>query len=213
MTEAVIFDLYGTLIQLGRDTNPYLRFARRVRPEDPRSLVLRSLLTETRGVGDFAVQLGISPASDTESLDDDLQRDIESARAFEDAAAALAELRDRGLKLGLISNLAAPYKEPFFRHGLDGYFHATVFSCDVGLRKPESEVYLRMARDLDIRPANAVMVGDSLRSDYDGPRAVGMNAVLLRRSGESRGEGVIKSLSDLSGTLRLSSGHGVDPVA
>jgi FMN phosphatase YigB (HAD superfamily) len=197
MIEAVIFDLYGTLIRLDRDTSPYLRFARRVRPEDPRSVVLRSLLVDTRGIGDFAVQLGFSTPSEISALEDDLRRDIQSARIFDDTAEALAGLRDRGLKLGLISNLAAPYKEPFYRHGLATYFHAAVFSCDAGVRKPEPEVYLRMARELGISPASALMVGDSRRSDYDGARGVGMEAVLLRRSGESRGGSEIQSLRDL----------------
>jgi putative hydrolase of the HAD superfamily len=78
-----------------------------------------------------------------------------------------------------------------------------VFSCDAGLRKPEAEVYLRMARELGISPASAVMVGDSRRSDYDGARTVGMEAVLLRRSGESRGARVIQNLRDLPGEIRL----------
>jgi FMN phosphatase YigB (HAD superfamily) len=111
MIEAVIFDLYGTLIRLDRDTSPYLRFARLVRPDDPRSVVLRSVLTDTRGLGDFAARLGVPPPSGVEALEADLERDLQSAEAFGDAAEALAGLRGRGLKLGLISNLAAPYKE------------------------------------------------------------------------------------------------------
>jgi histidinol phosphatase-like enzyme len=81
--------------------------------------------------------------------------------------------------------------------------YLSAFSCDAGLREPEAKVYLRMARELGISPASAVMVGDSRRSDYDGARAVGMEAVLLRRSGESRGDRVIKSLRELPGEIRL----------
>ena len=69
-----------------------------------------------------------------------------------------------------------------------------------------------MARELGIRPANAVMVGDSRRSDYDGAKAVGMGAVLLRRSGKDCGTGVIKSLQDLPGEIRLLPGQAADPV-
>jgi FMN phosphatase YigB (HAD superfamily) len=203
MTEAVIFDLYGTLIRLDRDTSPYLRLARLVRPDNPRTVVERSLLIDSRGIGDFAARLGFPTPSGIENLDADLRQDLQSARVFEDAVETLAGLRGRGLKLGLISNLAAPYKEPFFRHGLADYFDVTLFSCDAGLRKPEPEIFLRMARPLGVSPASTVMVGDSRRSDYDGARAVGMNAVLLRRGGEIQGERSIKSLRDMIGAIRL----------
>jgi HAD superfamily hydrolase (TIGR01509 family) len=201
MIGAVVFDLYGTLIRLDRDTSPYLQFARRVRPEDPRCVVLASLLTETRGLRDFAERLGISPPADVEELEADLERDVRSARVFEDVADALAALRGRGLKLGLISNLATPYKEPFFRLSLAGLFDAALFSCDLGLRKPEPGIYLRMMEALGVRPAEALMVGDSPRSDDEGPRAVGMEALLLRRGGSGRDARSIVSLGELPGLI------------
>jgi FMN phosphatase YigB (HAD superfamily) len=108
MTEAVIFDLYGTLIRLDRDTSPYLRLARLVRPDDPRAVVERSLLIDSRGIGDFAARLGVPTPSGIENWDADLRQDLQTAHVFEDAVEVLAILRGRGLKLGLISNLAAP---------------------------------------------------------------------------------------------------------
>lgn len=203
MIEAVIFDLYGTLIRLDRDTKPYLRFARLVSPDDPRKVVVRSLLTNTQGLADFAARLAVPPPSEIVALEADLKQDIQSARAFDDAAETLRELRCRGLKLGLISNLAAPYKKPFYRHGLAAYFDSVVFSCDAGLRKPEPEVYLRMAKVLGISPESGLMVGDSLRSDYDGAMAVGMAAVLLRRSGDGQAARSIRTLRALPGELQL----------
>lgn len=203
MIEAVIFDLYGTLIRLDRDTRPYLRFARLVRPDDPQAVVRRSLLTDSQGLGDFAARLGVPRPSAATALEADLERDIQSARTFDDTAETLAALRSRGLKLGLISNLAAPYKKPFYRHGLAGSFDAILFSCDVGQRKPEPEVYLRIAKELGIHPEGAVMVGDSLRSDYYGAMAVGMAAVLLRRTDKGRTARSIRTLTELPGELRL----------
>lgn len=208
MIEAVIFDLYGTLIRLDRDTGPYLRFARLVRPDDPRSVVRQSLLTDARGLGDLAARLGVPPPPGIAGLEDDLERDLRSARSFDDAAEALARLRDRGLKLGLISNLASPYKEPFYRHGLDAHFDAALFSCGAGLRKPEPEIYLRMAGELGVSPGGAVMVGDSPRSDRDGAMAAGMAAILLRRGGEGRAGRSIATLGELPAELRIGPGDG-----
>jgi FMN phosphatase YigB (HAD superfamily) len=60
-----------------------------------------------------------------------------------------------------------------------------------------------MAKELGVSPEGAVMVGDSRRSDYDGAMAVGMSAVLLRRSGEGRADRSIGTLSELPGELRF----------
>lgn len=199
MVEAVVFDLYGTLIRLGRDTSPYLRFARQVRPDDPGEAVRRSLVTDARDLRRFAERLGVDPPEDVEALEDDLRQDVRSARVFDDVEEALTRLRGRGLRLGLISNAATPYKEPFQRLGLAGRFDAVLFSCDVGLRKPEPEIYRRMADALGVETERVVMVGDGRRSDVDGPKAVGMGAWLLRRGG-----GAVAGLGELAGMIRES---------
>ena len=202
-TEAVIFDLYGTLIRLDRNTSPDLQLTRLVCPDHPRDVVEQSLLVDTRGIADFATRLGAPVTSAIEDLETNLRQNLQTARVFEDVAQTLTRLRSCGLKLGLISNLAFPSKEPFFRLGLAADFDVTLFSCDAGLRKPEPEAFLRTASGLGLRPTSVVTVGDRCRSDSDGARAVGMEVVLLRRSGETRGVRSIKTLLALISELRL----------
>lgn len=201
MTEAVIFDLYNTLIYLDRDTSPYQRFARLVRPHDPSSVLRRSLVMDAQDIASFARRLGVEPPAETAGLDADLQRDLLSARLYDDVSEALAVLRGLGLKLGLISNLATPYKEPFRRLGLATHFDAVLFSCDTGRRKSESMVYLQVALELGVSLTSILMVGDNRRSDYDGPRAVGMDAVLLQRSGLATDARSIAGLRELPAAL------------
>jgi len=121
MIEAVIFDLYGTLIQVDCEMNPYLRFAHLVCPKDPRWILRQSLLLNANGLGEFARHLNVTPSPSLELLEHDLEREIQSARLFDDVLETLAQLAASGLKLGLISNLATPYKEPFHRLGLAPY--------------------------------------------------------------------------------------------
>jgi len=201
--DAVVFDLYGTLIRLERDTRPYVRFARRVRPDDPGGVVRRSLVVDAHDLRRFAERLGVDPPEGVEALEDDLRRDVRSARVFEDVEGVLADLRGRGVRLGLISNAATPYKEPFERLGLAGRFDAVLFSCDAGLRKPEPEIYRRMADALGVEPARVVMVGDGPRSDVEGPRGVGMGARLLRRGGG----GGIAGLGELAASIGVTPGR------
>ncbi|HEX5627201.1 MAG TPA: HAD family hydrolase, partial [Actinomycetota bacterium] len=55
-----------------------------------------------------------------------------------------------------------------------------VFSCDVGLRKPDPEIYLLAAERLDVRPGGCLYVGDGSYHELSGAAAVGMRPLLIR---------------------------------
>ena len=97
------------------------------------------------------------------------------------AAPVLAELKQRGLKLCIVSNAAFPPKsmrDQLRHHGLFDYFDATVYSSELGLRKPNRAIYEEALRLVDVGPEEAVFVGDRLREDVRGPRQVGIDALL-----------------------------------
>ena len=60
----------------------------------------------------------------------------------------------------------------------------TVISGEVGLHKPQPEIYLLACERLGVEPAEAVFV-DDLRENCDGAEAVGMTAVLHRDPAET----------------------------
>ncbi|MFY9614221.1 MAG: HAD family hydrolase [Candidatus Dormiibacterota bacterium] len=97
------------------------------------------------------------------------------------APGVLATLRERGLKLCIVSNAAFPPKSmrDQLRHiGLWDYFDATVYSSELGMRKPNRAIYEEALRLLGAQPEEAVFVGDRLREDVRGPRNVGIQALL-----------------------------------
>ena len=120
-----------------------------------------------------------------------------------DAFAALAWLRDHGIKTAVCSN--APFPPAMMLRQVDGngvaaLVDAVVFSSQIGRRKPAREMYLAALDALHVAPGDALFVGDRVREDYEGPRAVGMRAVICtRHAAESPGPGVptIESLSRL----------------
>lgn len=97
------------------------------------------------------------------------------------AAPTLAALRDRGLRLAIVSNATFPaegLRDQLRRHGLFECFDATVYSSELGLRKPHRAIYEDALRRVGAGPEEAVFVGDRLREDVRGPRALGIRAFL-----------------------------------
>lgn len=92
--------------------------------------------------------------------------------------ALLEALRDRGLKLGIVSNAFDP---PALLHGdlvdlgIAERVDVAVFSSEVGLRKPHPAIFERALEALGVGPERTLFVGDSLTVDIAGAAALGMH--------------------------------------
>jgi len=105
---------------------------------------------------------------------------------FPDAIDTLRWLREQGFLLGSVTNRA--FGGPRFlaemrEYGIDGYFQVVSISCDVGYMKPHPSVFQHALEALGVAPQETMMVGDSLRADVGGAKAVGMTAAWKRRPG------------------------------
>jgi HAD superfamily hydrolase (TIGR01662 family) len=121
---------------------------------------------------------------------------------YDDVLPVLQELRDRGLKLGLISNTSRDLGA-FVRHfALD--VDAWIASGSYGKVKPSPLIFRAALELVGCDPRAALMVGDSPRDDVAGAKAVGMQAVLLDRAGlHPDAADRIESLAELPGKLSL----------
>lgn len=72
---------------------------------------------------------------------------------------AVARARENGIKTGLLSNSWGNRDSYEFEH-FDTLFDAVVISGEVGLRKPDPEIYALAARDLGVLPEQCVFVDD-----------------------------------------------------
>lgn len=103
---------------------------------------------------------------------------------YPEAEEVLAALKARGKRLGLVSNLwPFPVPHIFETNGLGQYFEHLGFSFRVGARKPDAKFYLAVCDMFGVQPSECTMVGDSMTNDVYGALAVGMQAVLINRSG------------------------------
>lgn len=117
-----------------------------------------------------------------EILDAEQQVWDRSVRVDPEAQRVLGWLQDHGIKRGICSN--APFPPAMMRrqmrsNGIDQMVDAIVFSSEVGKRKPSAELYRAALSAIGTRAEKTLFVGDRVREDYEGPRAIGMRAVIL----------------------------------
>ncbi|HXX72961.1 MAG TPA: HAD-IA family hydrolase [Candidatus Acidoferrales bacterium] len=100
--------------------------------------------------------------------------------------ATLQAVRNRGYKIGLISNTGrspgSALRQLLEAYGILKYFDATVFSNEVMRRKPDRLIFDHTARMLGAPNELVVHVGDNPESDFWGARNAGMQAILLDQS-------------------------------
>ena len=105
----------------------------------------------------------------------------ENFELYEDSLPVLATLRRHGLRIGLVSNTSRDL-DAFVRHfALD--VDAWISSGTHGKVKPSPTIFRAALELLEVEPADAVMIGDSLADDVEGARALGMKGLLLDREG------------------------------
>lgn len=109
----------------------------------------------------------------------------EKVTLYPETIAVLTELKARGARIGLISNLwPFPVRRVFEELDLGVYFEHLIYSFAVGSRKPNGLIFQNACQRFNVSPAQCIMVGDSLNSDIAGATNAGMSAVFVNRSGK-----------------------------
>lgn len=97
------------------------------------------------------------------------------------AADAVRGLAARGIVLGIVSNTGrtpgSVLRRYIERQGLLGYFTTLSFSDEVGVRKPEAEIFRRTLAKLGSAPGETAHVGDNPIADVEGAGSLGLRAV------------------------------------
>ena len=196
MIKAVIFDLFGTLLQ----AFPEDRFAEAigrvgralgVGPDE----MYRAWTEETypgRHMGAYAsfreeflaicAPRGIAPTE--AGLDQAIRIRYAFTRSAlvprPDALDTLAGVRSRGRSIGLISDCSLDVPELWPDTSLAAWFDTTVFSCCLKTRKPDPRMYTTVCKALAVLAADCIYVADGNSRELHGARSVGMRPFLLR---------------------------------
>ncbi len=203
--QAVIFDWGGTLtkpIEVIYEVDTWSRVAHHLSPDPDRheELVLRLGAIEAelweisrttqqsasveqligRVVEEFGVEVAAESLREATGFHlDELRPHIEHDP---DAAPVLAALKERGLKIGLLSNTlwpAAFHEELLEDAGLRDLIDARLYTSELPFTKPHPEAFRAALAALGLEnPAGAVFVGDRPWDDIHGAKSFGMKTVL-----------------------------------
>ncbi len=207
MIRLVIFDVWDTLLslekmhellalklskQLSLDSGSVLSVLRGVQADVrslrinkvPASKVLeesRRRLCEKLGLGMDKFML----------VHEELRREAEEGRlgylVIEGVREVLPYVKSRGLKTAILGNVLfwdSSITLGILRSsGLSNYVDKLFFSDVSGIQKPEFEAFASVLKHFNLKPDEAVHVGDSVREDFAGALAAGLKAVLIKNLG------------------------------
>ncbi|MFH8345323.1 HAD family hydrolase [Streptomyces sp. NPDC018045] len=84
---------------------------------------------------------------------------------YPDAAEVLGELRRRGIRTGVVSNIGWDLRPVLRAHGLDRFVDSHVLSYEHGIQKPDPRLFEIACEELGTAPADVLMVGDDRTAD------------------------------------------------
>ncbi|CAE7422600.1 hdl IVa [Symbiodinium natans] len=193
--QLVIFDQYKTLTEGNSD--PEREIIREFKLEQEYSqveaVVCGTKWDEVGGEASYldalVAGLGLPDSMETrDTLKSILQRDQAQESVVPEAAGVLQELKGRGYQLAILSNAATPQYTHVLQHeSLREILDPALcfFSFQLGLVKPDPRVFDRICEAARVPKSASLMVGDSVRSDFNGSQAAGVaKQVLLDPRGE-----------------------------
>jgi putative hydrolase of the HAD superfamily len=191
---AVVFDFYGTLTPISPDNVWEEQTARLAAILGARPEALVTALSETFGdrmigatgnlrqtIRLIAQRAGVDPTDEQLDEASAIRRQLLESM-FElrpEAVPTITRLRQHGLKIGLLSDCSNELPDAWHGLPLVDLVDAPVFSCREGTRKPDPRLFRTVARNLGVKPAECLYVGDGGGRELTGSSAVGMRAVLL----------------------------------
>ena len=95
----------------------------------------------------------------------------------EDSLQLLKDLKSKGIKIGLMTNTFSDERDKIRECPLYQFFDAALISYEVGMCKPDPEMYQKMIELLGVEPDEIIYVGDGGSHELDGAKKAGMHPI------------------------------------
>jgi FMN phosphatase YigB (HAD superfamily) len=215
--EGIIFDFHATLVA-GGDADRWIDAALRhlgengsARPDvsADQFICLRECLDQIwqhahtidpAGERDLSQDRHRDVFSRTVALCPDIELDLIAAlyavmpdqwAPFDDALPVLRELKSRGIRIVVLSNIGIDIRPHLDRTGIGALLDGVVLSFEVGLVKPDPAIYAQALQLLDVPGSRTLMVGDSPRDDVGGVPLKIRTLILPGTEGPVHGLGMV----------------------
>lgn len=185
----MIFDLWDTLVDFdpaaGRAFQDGVAARLQRDPDEFAALWLAGRSRrESAPLRDYLRELGVDEAAAAEIVTLRLESTRRMLKPRPGAVETLRRLRGRGYRVGLITVCSEDVPEVWSETPFADLFDSTVFSCFVGVRKPDPRIYGIACDELGVAPDEAFFVGDGANDELAGAQRAGLHAVLIHREGE-----------------------------
>lgn len=182
--KVIVFDAFGTLVKFGESRSPYRKLMKWLK-DNGRKPTLRDariIMSNAVEIKGLAKIFGyVIPVDLLNEINEDLQFELDTIKLYEDVVITLQDLKNKGFKLALCSNLAMPYGEQL-KTLLPSLFDAIVFSYEVSSIKPEQQIYEIIRAYFDCEMSEMLFIGDHPILDVEVPLALGMSARIIERN-------------------------------
>ena len=199
--KGVIFDIHSTLIDQG-DADEWLELALRAAPHDLSSAERRDLVTfldvlwEGARISDpdssrdlsfdahsrvFHELIAAGPRVDASLSRVLYDVMLDTWHAYDDTLPTLRALQEAGVRVCLVSNAGVPIADVLEREGITALVDGVVLSYEVGVVKPNPEIFRVALELLGLSAASVLMVGDNAHDDGGGS-GLGVRTLILPRT-------------------------------
>lgn len=188
MIKAVIFDMFETLItHYHQNASVYFGPEMAIDADIPEDVFLRDWRESewNRSIGVFTVDEVVERilkknGKYTEErcrliLDKIIEMKIECFRHMDpDIIPMMEALKERGIKIGLVSNCYNNEAEVIRGSRIFPYFDVVCMSSEEGVRKPNHDIFLRCVDRLGVKPEECIYVGDGGSEELPTAKELGM---------------------------------------
>ena len=144
--------------------------------------------------------MGVKDESILEKVSDLYYKAHSNIFLYDGVLETLISLKKKGYLLAIITNVDSYAQERVIKLFPCDLFEDIIASFEVGFKKPQKEIFLKLSEKKDLKPSEIVMVGDGVATDIIPPLELGWKTVFINRNGEicDKADYNISSISELS---------------